>query len=183
MKKRFCVWLLVAGVLVCLAGCQSAAAGGAVSCGTENSTVKETVDAPTQPLSLRDQLLEEIDGAYAAEAELPENCTTVGMCQLAAQYTEKWAQVADEYYGKIMAYDGREPLSEAYYTAEELHTFVANLKTGWEQYYAVQKENYVKVLQAVYAGGTIVGPMTADHLYQLQRTWALQLVDIYQLLY
>ena len=52
------------------------------------------------------------------------------------------------------------------------------MKSNWEQYYQVQCENYLKTLQAIYSGGTIVGPLFANYKYKMQKEWTLQLVDI-----
>jgi len=130
--------------------------------------------------SLADKLAREIDSAYAKELELPEASSTIGMIEAANKYTDKWKQVADEYYNIIMAYDGITQPSEAYYSSDDLHTFVSNMKTSWEQYNQVQCENYLKTLQTIYGGGTIVGPIMADYKYDMQKEWALRLVKIYQ---
>ena len=139
---------------------------------------------PTAPsvkpnASLYEQLNIEIDNAYELEQSYPENQSTAGMVDLSAKYTAKWAQVAAEYYQKIMAYELEEP-SETYGTSEDLHTYVTNMKTAWEAYYAAQCENYEKTLVAIYAGGTIVHPIIADYQYDMQREWALRLVTIYE---
>ena len=139
---------------------------------------------PTDPsvkpnASLYEQLNIEIDNAYELEQSYPENQSTGGMVDLSAKYTAKWAQVAEEYYQKIMAHELEEP-SETYGTSEDLHTYVTNMKTAWEANYAAQCENYEKTLVAIYAGGTIVHPIIADYQYDMQREWALRLVTIYE---
>lgn len=139
---------------------------------------------PTDPsvkpnASLYEQLNIEIHNAYELEQSYPENQSTAGMVALSEKYAAKWAQVAEEYYQKIMAHELEEP-SETYGTSEDLHTYVTNMKTAWEAYYAAQCENYEKTLVAIYAGGTIVHPIIADYRYDMQREWALRLVTIYE---
>lgn len=133
--------------------------------------------------SLYEKLIREIDGAYIEEQKAPESSSTVGMVELSDKYTEKWKQVADEYYDKIMKYDGITQLNENYYSSDDLHTFVSNMKTNWEEYNQKQCTNYVKTLQTIYGAGTIVGPIFADYKCEMQKEWALQLVGIYQQLY
>jgi len=126
-----------------------------------------------------ERLTEEIESAYAEEAQLPENMSTVGMVELAYKYTDKWAQVAQEYYDRIMRY---EDTSEDGVLASELHTSVAKMKADWEVYAQAECENYANTLNAIYRGGTIMQPMLADHKYELQKEWALQLIYIYEML-
>ncbi len=145
---------------------------------TEHDVVEDQVDE-----SLCEKLIREIDGTYAEESKLPESSTTVGKVELADKYTKKWQQVADEYYNKIMAFDENIAPSEIYYSTDDLHTFVSNMKISWEQYYQEQCENYIKTLQAIYNGGTIVGPIFAVYKYEMQKEWALQMVGICQLLF
>jgi len=103
------------------------------------------------------------------------------MVNLANTYKEKWVQVADEYYNKLMQYDGVITPAEHYATSEDLHRYIADMKTAWEQYNQAQCENYLKVLIACYQGGTIVGPLIAQYEYDLQMEWALELVYICQM--
>ena len=51
---------------------------------------------------------------------------------LLLKYTKKWKQVADEYYDKITKYEGIAQLDENYYSSDDLHTFVSNMKINWE---------------------------------------------------
>lgn len=127
--------------------------------------------------SLSEALLQMIDGAYYEESKLPENCTTIGMQELAKKYTKKWEEIAEQYYDKIMKC---EETDETFYTTEEFHNSVANMKTSWEKYYKEQCESHAVVLRATYGPGTIVGPLAASHKYKLQKEWALELVEIYE---
>lgn len=133
--------------------------------------------------SLCEKLIREIDGTYIEEQKATGSISTVEMVELSDKYTEKWKQVADEYYEKIMEYDGILQLNENYYSSDDLHTFVSNMKTNWEEYNQEQCTNYMKTLETIYGAGTIVGPIYSDYVYEMQKEWALQLVGIYQQLY
>ena len=91
----------------------------------------------------------------------------------------KWKEIADEYYDKIMKYDEDIQLDDHYYSSDDLHTFVSNMKTSWEKYNKEQCENYVKALEAIYQGGSIIGPIAASYECEMQKEWALQLVRLY----
>ena len=125
-------------------------------------------------------LLREIEGVYLEEQKLPEYSTTIGMIELANTYSEKWKQVADEYYNKIMEAEIEEydESVQPNYSSDALHTFVSNMKTSWEKYYQEQCDNYYKVLKANYGPGTIVGPIFANYKYEMQKEWALRILDI-----
>ena len=180
VMRKTIIYILLTVLLVCLCSCQKAnvESGGGnpapVVSAVEESNVKE-------PLS--EKLIREIDGAYLEEQKKLENDTTIGMVQLTNKYTDEWKQVADEYYDKIMEYDGVIQPSEAYYSSDDLYTFVSNMKINWEQYNQEQCDSYMKTLQTIYGAGTIVGPLFAEYEYEMQKDWALQLVEIYERLY
>lgn len=132
------------------------------------------------PESLAEKYLREIDEEYRRKFELPEYSTTIGMVELSDEYAKKWEQVADEYYNKIMEYDDVTQLNENYYSSDDLHTFVSNMKVNWESYSQEQCANYLKTLQTIYGAGTIVGPLFAEYEYKMQMDWALQILDICQ---
>ena len=132
------------------------------------------------PESLAEKYLREIDEEYRRKFELPEYSTTIGMVELSDEYAKKWEQVADEYYNKIMEYDDVTQLNENYYSSDDLHTFVYNMKVNWESYSQEQCANYLKTLQTIYGAGTIVGPLIAEYEYKMQMDWALQILDICQ---
>ncbi len=149
----------------------------------EDSVAEDPVDKVQVDESLYEKLIREIDGAYIEEQKTPKGSTTIGMVEISDKYTEKWKQVADEYYDKIMKFDGITKLNENYYSSEDLHTFVSNMKTNWEEYNQEQCTNYLKTLQTIYGAGTIVGPIFANYKYEMQKEWALQLVGICQQLH
>lgn len=165
MRKVISMILAVLVFVLCLCGCQKPDwQNDDEMAFSAESTVGENDDK-----TLAEKLILEIDGAYIEDSKLPEYNTTVGMVDLAEKYTEKWEQVADDYYNKIMEHDGIVQPSDNYYSSDDLHTFVSNMKANWEQYNQTQCDNYMKVLQTVYAGGTIVGPIFADYQYEMQK--------------
>lgn len=179
MKKWNCLFLAILTLAFCLCGCQR----GNIQNGDASSAPLDNSGEYGVTLSLREKLIVEIDGAYAEEEKSPESSTTAGMVALAEKYADQWRQVADTYYNKLMEYDGIDPPNDYYYTSDDFHTFVSNMKADWEQYYRVQCGNYLNTMQAIYTSGTIVGPIVARYEYEMQREWALQLVGIYQQLY
>lgn len=180
MKKYIGLLVLIAIMLCTVCGCTEVESGQNVDSST---TVVEPVVEQQEKVSLEDKLVSEIEGAYHKESKLPESSTTIGMIQLAEKYTEKWKQVADKYYDEILKYDDIIQINEDYYSSDDLHTFVSNMKANWEEYNQVHCENYAKTLRTIYGNGTIVGPLLADYEYEMQKDWALQLIDIYDQLY
>ncbi len=197
MKKLVAVFLLFSVLLPLFCGCENVKT---IDTPTESLLPTETqqdsqpatqVQQETQqtahdrsliyiPDSMVEKITLEMDEAYAADSKLPEYASTAGQCELWDKYTDKWQQIADEYYDKIMAYEGIDPPSDIFYTSEDLHTFVTAMKTNWEQYSQQQYDQYCKTLLTIYQGGSIVGPLSASYQCKLQKQWALELVGICQ---
>ena len=89
-------------------------------------------------------------------------------------------ELPNQYYNKLLEIDNIEPMNEYYYTADEMHTFVTNMKTNWEEYYKVQCENHSKAIRAAYNGGTLAGPVSASYAMERQKEWAIQLINLYE---
>ena len=159
----------------------------------EDSTAEKTTKATDETTDIPDELeipeyvplsqklRDEIDGAKKEEARNNfDYSTTVGMVELADKYRKIWEEKADEYYKKLMDYE--DPDLQDYfgyiYTTDDLHTFIFDMKNTWEAYSKEQRENYLKVLQAIYGPGTIVGPLIAEYEYDMQMEWTLELVEI-----
>lgn len=143
-----------------------------------DSTVQNTI-----PKSLSQTIEEEIEAAREADSYLPEYTSNAGMSELWGKYRDKWKEIADEYYEKIMQYEDIVQINEHYHSAEDLHSFVANMKINWETYSKVQYEQYFEVLLTVYQSGTIVGPLAASYQYNLQKDWAMEVLHICEMLY
>ncbi len=174
MKKLICIILSLLVLTVCFCSCKAP---------ENNDEIKPTENTETkndQSETLADKLIREIETRYNEELDLPENSSTAGMCSVSNKYTAKWKEVADHCYDKIMNYNGIVAESEDYYTSDDLHTFVSNMKTSWELYYKEQCDNYQKTLATIYSRGSVVGTIFANYQYEMQKEWALQLVSICQ---
>lgn len=186
MKKTFAILLTFGLLLVSFCGCERIKTD---IMPTESQTTaqieqnfQQASERPiyTTPESLAERLIREIDTQFEADSKLLEYSSTAGQCDLWYKYEQKWRQIADTYYNKIAEYDGIVPPSDIYYTSEDLHTFISDMKANWEVYKQKQCDSYTKTLQAIYAGGSIVGPLSASYACEMQKQWALELVKIYQ---
>lgn len=130
---------------------------------------------------LQIRLTKEIDEARSVELETA--ISTADMVYVNQKYADMWQDVANKYYEKIMNYNGIIQPSDNYYTSDDLHTFVSTMKNNWEQYYKIESENYLKTLQAIYQGGTVTSTIISSYHYNMQKEWALRIVDIYEQLY
>ena len=190
MKKTVTLFILFGVLMALFCGCKNTKPDNTP---TESQLATQTQEESRQaagdrtlialPESLAEKITRQMDEAFEADSKLPEYTSTAGQCFLWDKYTEKWQQIADEYYNKIMEYERVELPSDIYYTAEDLHTFVADMKTNWEQHAQVQYDLHVKTLKAIYQGGTIVGPFSAQYKCNQYKEWALQLVTICQCLH
>lgn len=128
--------------------------------------------------NLQERLTNEIETDY--KEEFKTAYSTADMYNINKKYADKWQEIAEKYYQKIINYDGILQTNENYYSSDDLHIFVANMKSNWEQYYKIESENYLKTLETIYQGGTIVVTLIGNHHYNTQKDWALQLVAIYE---
>ena len=144
----------------------------------DTSTTTQPSVSTTLPVSLRDQYEAEVEADYAADAELPEYQSTAGMCELGDKYAQRWQKIADEYYDKLLAYELEEDISTPYCSVEEYRTALADMKAAHEDFVEKEMTAYSTVLRYEYQGGTICGPIAADHRYELEKAWALKILDL-----
>ena len=130
------------------------------------------------PEALSYKLIREIDGAYKKET-LESDDSNITLLEITYRYIEKWQDVADEYYKKLIEYEDIVVIDSTSYSADDFHEFIKNMKTNWERYNTEQCENYDKVLYAIY-GGSMISLISAEYRYEAQKDWALQLVSIYE---
>lgn len=187
MKRFLC--LIIAVIMVISLG----ACGGAnsdESTDTDNATTLQT--EPSQAVTtapqkvqnteetMYDRIVREIDGEYKEKQELPENYTTAGMVQLAVEYREKWEDVAQTCYEKLMEYEPIELPDSNLCSAEEFHTYIDDYMKNWEQYRDADFEMYGKIILRTSGGGSAVAPRCAQYEYRRTMEWALGLVGICQ---
>ena len=123
----------------------------------------------TKDENLAAKIEAEIESEYLADALLPSYGTTIGMVELAEKYEERWSEVADEYYKKIMNEGDK-----------ALRSKVETKKTDWEAQSQKQLSDYIDSLKEQYGSGSIIGPLVADYKMKQQKQFALELVSIYQ---
>jgi len=177
MKKAISLFLLIIVIMLCFCGCEKTNSDSA----DKNSIpVESTVKENIVKESLSEKLIREIDGAYLEESKLSEFSTTLGMVKLAEKYTDKWKDVANEYYNKMMEYDGIVQPNEVNYSSEDFHNTLLKMKEDWEEYHNKEISNYMIVIHCIYDSGTICGPLLSQYEYEMYKDWALKLVDIYE---
>ena len=144
----------------------------------DTSTTTQPSVSATLPVSLRDKYEAEVEADYAADAELPEYQSTAGMCELGDKYAQRWRDIADQYYDKLLAYELEEDISTPYCSVEEYRTALADMKAAHEDFVEKEMTAYSTILRYEYQGGTICGPIAADHRYELEKAWALKILDL-----
>lgn len=82
-------------------------------------------------------------------------------------YNQKWQEISDKYYNELIK-------------VEKLKPYIIQLKKDWEVYYNSQIENYRKIYGTIYEGGSLTGIVFDSRERELQKEWAMQLVDIYE---
>lgn len=145
------------------------------------ATTQPSVSAST-PESLRDKYEAEIEADRDADADLPEYQSTVGMCELSDKYTQRWRDIADKYYDKLMAYEHEEDYNTPLCSVEEFRTALANMKAAHEDHVEKEMTAYSTVLRYEYQGGSLSGVIAAGHRYDLEKEWALKILDMCDML-
>lgn len=145
---------------------------------TTTQSTEEAQPPADTPIFLRDKYEAEVEADYAADADLPEYQSTAGMCELGDKYAQRWQKIADQYYDKLLAYELEEDISTPYCSVEEYRTALADMKAAHEDFVEKEMTAYSTVLRYEYQGGTICGPIAADHRYELEKAWALKILDL-----
>ena len=148
---------------------------------TTESTTNFNVDATIIKETLYEKFIREIDGNF--QKDFAEAVSTIEMVEVCDTYATKWDYVANECYNAIMAYDKEDIEMTGYPSTEDFKRAVIDMKEDWNEYYTSNCEDYKTTLHFVYGPGTIVGPVFAHHQYELKMEWALQLVDICQMVF
>lgn len=178
-EKVISVFLVLAVLIVFLSSCAKDNAETPDNSTTE-STTNSTMDTIVEE-SLYQKLIRIIDGNF--QKDYYEAISTIEMVETCDKYAAKWDYIANECYNAIMAYDKEDIEMTGYPTTEEFKQTVTNMKADWEAYYISNCEDYRTTLHFTYGPGTIVGPVFAHHQYELKMEWALQLVDICQMVF
>ncbi len=82
-------------------------------------------------------------------------------------YSKKWQDLSDKYYNELIK-------------IEKIKPYIIKLKTDWDIYYNSQIENYRNIYGTIFEGGSITGIIFDSREMELQKEWAMQLVDIYE---
>lgn len=202
MKKRIwlriCMGALAIGLAMACAGCgllndvtgngckeDSAPLSDTQS--TEQPTSTTTVPpatekAPAERVWLADRYLDEVETAYEADSQLPEYQSTAGMCELNSNYANRWAEIADEYYNKLMAYEHDADYSTPFCTVEEFRAALKDMKADHEEHVEKEMTAYNTVLRYEYQGGSISGVISSGHRCSLEKEWALKILNICDML-
>ena len=163
MKRTISLFLIMAVLIAVFCSC------GLNEGKTDESDIQE---------SLKIRLIHKIDDAYKEKLKLSEYNTTAGKIELSEIYAEKWKQVSDEYYSKLMVYDDVVQLEEYYPSVDDFHNYISFMKENWNEYSQDQSENYAKILEVVYGSGSMAGSVFAEYEYEMEKDWALQLIDV-----
>jgi len=168
MKKKIIFLILLITMLLC-------------SCEKHTSTPESLVDNTTnvkQQETLGDKLIYDIENEYTIESQKPEYTTTVGMIDLKYKYAEKWENISSEYYHKIENHIKKNSGETRADLLESLEEF----KEKYEQYIKSNIDMYSEIYNLKYKGGSIIGVLGASKHYELQKEYALELIEIYECL-
>lgn len=191
MKKRAWLCLFLISLLVLCAGCgvntpapEPAPTQNVETTHKEEAALKQEPTAPvaeeqqpSRPVSLTERYVQEVETAYEADSLLPEYQSTAGMCELNSKYANRWTEIADAYYEKLMNQEESEWVSP-HCTVDEFKAALKKMKTAHDAYQKEMGEAYTTVTVYVYDAGTIGGPVRSYYYYEKQKAWALEVLNI-----
>lgn len=192
MKKRTWLCLFLISLLVLCAGCsvntpapEPTPTQNVETTHKEEAALKQEPTAPvaeeqqpSRPVSLTERYVQEVEAACEADSLLPEYQSTAGMCELNGKYANRWADIADEYYQKLLAYEHDEDYSTPFCTVEEFRTALIDMKTDHKEYVEKEMTAYNTILKYEYQGGSISGVISSGHRCSLEKEWALKILNI-----
>lgn len=89
--------------------------------------------------------------------------------------------IADEYYVKLMNYDGISKYNDMFYSSEEFHAFISDMKKSWDEFSEFQLDNYDDIATAIFQSGTASNDAKASHYYRMMKYWATEMYTIGQM--
>ena len=101
-------------------------------------------------------------------------------------YTEKWEELAQIYYEKILYSIENNTFADEFYgegTNEKTVLMMEQWQTDWNNYYELQTNYYNEFLEYNYGAGSIVPVVASKYKMNLARERALELYDMCLLLY
>lgn len=145
----------------------------------ETETLHEvtTADA-TGPLSSKHS--QKIDVPFEAEYALTN--TDGEKAIICDKYREEWEKIGKRYYNELIHYSGDVPLHPDFSTDKEMHEFVEFRKGDFESYFESDSKSYLADMEEQYGKGDKASALCAKHKFELQRSFALEMIEIYELL-
>jgi len=134
---------------------------------------------PAEEEPLQEKYLREIQTAYDAEMAKEENQTTAAMVQLTEQYAKAWQAAAKDACDRIQNYKGNLRSNDRFDSVSELQKHVTEAQREFDETYETKCAAYLKTLQETHGGGSIVGLSMAVFDYDLQKDWALTVLELY----
>ncbi len=139
--------------------------------------------------TLSESLTETVEAELSSQLETADG----GMYDYHVAYdacAELWERIAEEYYERIVAYVEHDKdyaeLEELLGNDRYVEDFVAAMeeyKTAWETYKQAQEPAYDTIINTIYTGGSLGSLTYTEREYELCKQWALQVVDIYEILH
>lgn len=98
------------------------------------------------------------------------------------KYREEWAKIAKRYINELLNYNGDVPVHADFSTDKELHEFVEFRKVDFETFFDSDSKSYLAQMEEQYGKGDKADALCAKYMFDLQRAYALEMIEIYELL-
>ena len=145
---------------------------------TEETLPEVTTADATGPLSSKHS--QKIDVPF--EKEYSQAISDEDKTKVCDKYRGEWEKIGKRYYNELIHYSGDVPVHPDFSTDKELHEFVVFRKGDFESYFESDSKSYLEDMEKDYGKGDKANALLAEHKFYMQRSYALEMIKIYELL-
>lgn len=155
---------------------------------TTESVAADTATQPTANLSHRADATGPLSSKHSEKIDTPFDNEYAGAdtdsekINVCDKYREEWKKIADRYYNEILYYNGDVPVHSDFSTDAQMHEFVQFKKAEFDRQFESESQSYLTQMENQYGKGDKASAMCAEYKFELQRSFALEMIEIYELL-
>ncbi len=136
--------------------------------------------------TLNEKLTEKIDTNLEKLLGIAANGGIVNYNEAYGSAAREWQEIAEVYYNALVRYEGWlaewEDVSGNDNIIKNFRDSLEEYKSLWKTYVESQEDAYATIVDTIYSGGSLGSLTISEHQYNLSKQWALQVVDIYELM-
>ena len=156
---------------------------------TTESAAEDTVATqPASDLQHRADATGPLASKHSEKIDIPFDNEYAGAdtdaerAEICDRYREEWRKIADRYFNEILYYNGDVPVHPDFFTDAQMHEFAQFKKEDFDTRFESESQSYLAQMEFEYGKGDKANAMCAQYKFDLQREFALEMIEIYELL-